>query len=290
MSADLFSKFKVRLKQTESQLLRSVRLVPLVLLYSGAIITRGKRTNIRIGEQEADLVYGDGNLWFLTQWVSWSGGDSLPVGKIPPGFRITKVKAYAKGLDKTLPPRNTTASVSFDRKSGLAQVEISNGEGTVRAADYLGASEEVNLYDVFSSDYRFETVDEKMVNRSKMPLLPVPLTPFEIVKGETVYKRSELDGDDDRGIGGNLMDAGYVFYKDTANRLIYYSNSLAVFLGAPPTASAIGLGKLLLKSFPDGDYYQVLENGLMDYEVGRKGGALAKIKTEAGGKKKLAVN
>jgi hypothetical protein len=120
-----------------------------------------------------------------------------------------------------------------------------------------------SLYKLFSSGAYFLKTTFAQVLKTQMPFIGVPITPFEIVTGKPTYRRSQMDVVGEEQIFNDLMDGGYVYRVDETKTLVYYTNSVAVHSGYPPTAEAIGWPKLSLEPLP-GDWLDrvVLEGGL----------------------------
>jgi hypothetical protein len=116
---------------------------------------------------------------------------------------------------------------------------------------------------LFTGTAFFTRMTRNAMIHSRMILLPVPVSrrDKEIVKA--VYRRSAYREGETVGFEEYLLKAGCFFRIDSENGWIYYSNSKAVFLGLPPTAESLGWPKLQLEDFPQGDYYQVLEDGYL---------------------------
>jgi hypothetical protein len=128
-----------------------------------------------------------------------------------------------------------------------------------------------------------------MMHDAKMILLPVSLSVFELDIGKAVYRKSRLPAES-TGYHDALLLAGFFFEIDFSKGWIYYSNSLAVFLGLPPTAEGLGWPKLDLAAFPGGGHESLLVDGCMAYNRNRVGSARFRKKKRADVKVMDSVN
>jgi hypothetical protein len=248
--------------------------VPLVLPVSGVKVEHQK---VKDGEFTHKLTYGPCNYWFLRHWAAWSLGkaDVLEVADYPLGPPLT-VRVYDPLIDQAVPstyfPWHSTVFPSngsfgkggapFSRSDCVASVtsdpETIDGihVGTIQHAEPFTSAYKVYACDIYSTG----TVDSAGV---PMPILPVPVTDFEIVHGDTAYKRSKYGGQEQ---ADQLSAAGYYYFIDEVQTHIYYTNSVAVVGGFPPTARSLGLPKLGLTELPQNWTHQ-LTGDLMPIEV-----------------------
>jgi len=262
MNFDFFSTSDYKLTRTESILLHNNRLVPLIILFNGLVFT-GK--SVRLGAREYDLQFGNANCWFLRQWVAWSmGKDSGAMCVIPHGYRFNKVKTFSKGSDSVLPSPLSTTTRFLVRHEDAQPTVPAEQDGFQRLVQEFQPYVKSGGYDslrLFAGEAYFKEMTKEMDCYNRMVLLPVPVVRRDVAIDKIVYRRSAYRDGEDSGFQEHLLRNGCFFRIDHDQGWIYYSNSKAVFLGLPPTANTLGWPKLPLKDFPNGDYYEVLENG-----------------------------
>jgi hypothetical protein len=250
------------LSQEQLYLVARARRQPAVLPFSGVWVD--DLLVLRQGKIEHELKYGVFNYWFLRDWASRSLGRECPeILDILPG----RIVPYTTYLDYSLP-----SVVETFRSAGKGITELRCGpdgssvaaklemcfEGkrvTSEGLDQLLSQElgtSLNLYRLFASGAYFDCGVHGLSQVTKLPFIDVPLSPFGVVKGQAVYKKSILLGMEEHF--ATLAKNGYIYRIDRVHSYVYYSNSLAAHLGYPPTATALGLPGLSLGELP-GDWH-----------------------------------
>jgi hypothetical protein len=278
----LFTNYRISnsLSDEDLYLAASAKRIPAVFPYNG--ITIGEDLALKQGRVNKTLFTGALNYWFLRDWASWSLGQDCPeVADVLYGDG-TEFKVHDPALDKSIPPYYS-ALVRPEFKSRLSygmagQMRPGCEMGKMAHVPYARYSGvwagEAGVYGPIKnaySTYKFLSlhayfvepvpVVARTVSAVQMPLLNVPIVPFDLPRDRIVYRRSEFEDSDDVP-EQDLVGSGYAFWADKTSGFVYYTNSVACYHGLPPVAEALDWPKLELRAIPDG-WQKELSGGVM---------------------------
>jgi hypothetical protein len=262
------------LSQAERDLVTNARRIPAVLYHNGVRI--GDDLVLRCKQFERTLFAGVLNYWFLRDWASWSLGRDCPeVVDLLPGsgllfrsypahygkaipFYDAKIMSFGRQVPMTFRHPDQCSVDGVERNGSDLDREMlaePPGFGGVWADwDFEDPNRhqvplpKFSAYKFFASHAYFDGPVLLNIWKNRMPLLDIPLEPYEVIRGRVVYRRSVMEK---RFPEQFLRDSGYIFRL--VGGILYYTNSVACFHGLPPVAEALGWPKLLLSadSLPD---------------------------------------
>jgi hypothetical protein len=243
------------LSSEQLYLVARARRQPAAFVLSGVEV--GEDSVLRQGQFKFKLRHGPLNYWFMRDWASVSLGNDCPeiVDVHPDHLRIPPQQSPIPAFVSSEIVVNERVSCNFVSHTvfGINGRIVSHEE--LQEELLLKRRPSFDLYDLykfFSCQAYFMSCTHDLVAETMMPMLAVPIVPLRIILGRLVYRRSQAHEFDDQ-VYEDLKLRGYVFRQDRVNSTVYYTNSVAVHMGYPPTSTALGLPLLRLSS-PGGDW------------------------------------
>jgi hypothetical protein len=273
-------------EQEDLFLSSTARRIPAVFPYSGVAVRPDLL--VEVGELNKSLCAGAFNYWFMRDWAKWSLGHDVPeVADALPGSELL-FKVYEPRIGDIFPSLPLAADQepsfcfgsdvqvalegevlqgkSLDRK--MLVPCISFGTQWLRSGPLRLRGRHCEMafshFKFYSTHAYFEGSIKGLCQEFQMPLVDVPLTPFEIVKGRISYCRSELASEKELPYW-DLLNSGYMFRYIVAENTVYYTNSVACYYGLPPVAEALQWPQLKLESLPADWRTEVVGGGVMSF-------------------------
>jgi len=231
MAQDCWQPFQLNpldLVKVNKHYLDKARIVPSILLDNGYDVILDKGEPFLVGPciTPFRLGYGFYNLWFLLQWVEWSTGSSYLGGEFSFCSGIAQAKTPAFETMGFFRPKGTTYWDYSERDVAQDGIELDSPAPWflgLDGASSVKSDDVIDLPGVWKIDLKDLSLEERQN-----------------------WKRS-------------VQKNGYSFYRHPTKAEMFFTNASGINKGMPPTASMLGLPKLVL-----GDLYDQSALGAAD--------------------------